>query len=596
MKFGKIFLAALLAVVVGGVVSLFVWFLMLTGIVGALGSLGSSAPATVEPNTILKIDLAQSIVDAPSQNPMANFDFSSMTMSSELTLYKALSAIEAAAGDDRIEGIYIRLNGGGSAQLAVLEELRAALLQFRESGKFIYAYSEAWSQSGYYLASTADGIYMQPQGGMDWHGMGFNLMFYKGLLDKLGVDVQIFRPTACKYKSAVEPYFLKKMSDENREQMSALAESMWHTMLAEIAESRGMEPEQLDAWADDLKLATAEDAVEAGMIDGLKYEDEIDSLFAEAGVEPDDDGEFRFVSLGDYASQLTPDLKNLSADKIAVVYAEGQIADGSGSDDMIYGNTLAATLRGVRKDDKVKALVLRVNSPGGSALASDVIWREMQLLREKMPVVVSMGQYAASGGYYISCPADVIVANRTTLTGSIGVFGMIPDAGDALERKLGLTFDGVKTNTSADLSIYRPLTAAEKRSILRGVDKVYDTFTGYVAAGRNLPLERVLEIAGGRVWSGADALNIGLADANGGLKAAIAAAVEKSGVGENYRIEEVRDEPTGLAALFSSFNAGIRASAERSELKELYGEYARARRALSQRGVMMYCPYEFDFE
>ena len=257
-------------------------------------------------------------------------------------------------------------------------------------------------------------------------------------------------------------------------------------------------------------------------MDSLIYEDQMKDIFAELGVASDSDGEYDFITLGEYASQVGADLKNISADQVAVVYADGAIVDGEGFGKEIYGNTLAATLAGVRDDEKVKAVVLRVNSPGGSALASDVIWREMELLQAEKPVVVSMGSYAASGGYYISCPADVIVADKLTLTGSIGVFGMYLNTIDAFKNKLGITFDAVKSNTSAGMGATSPLTAAERASIMRGVDKVYETFTTHVAEGRNLPVEKVLDIAGGRVWSGEDALGIGLIDTYGGLKTAIA--------------------------------------------------------------------------
>lgn len=411
--------------------------------------------------------------------------------------------------------------------MAVLEELRAAILDFKqESGKFVLAYNEAYGQGGYYLATAADGVYLQPEGLLDWHGIAVNTLFFKGLLDKLDLKVEVFRPTACKYKSAVEPYILTKLSDANREQLGQLVHSMWSVIAGDVAESRGLTIEMLDEYADELSAIQPEDALAKGMVDGLKYEDEMNDLFAEAGVEADGDGQYRFVSLGRYAAQVGPDMRHMGADRVAVLYADGQIVDGEGYD-AVYGNTLAEKIRQLRLDDGVKAVVVRVNSPGGSALASDVIWREMELLKAEKPVIVSMGAYAASGGYYISAPADAIVADRLTLTGSIGVFGMLLDAGDAMERKLGVTVDAVKSNRSADLSIFRGLTPTERAMMLKSVDRVYETFTNLVAEGRNLPVEKVLDIAGGRVWSGVDALEIGLIDSYGGLKSAIAVAVDQ---------------------------------------------------------------------
>ena len=336
---------------------------------------------------------------------------------------------------------------------------------------------------------------------------------------------------------------------------------------------------------DRLQVTLPEDALEHGFVDGLIYEDQMKEVFAELGVADDGEGNYEFVS---------PDLDNLGADRVAVVYADGQIVDGEGYGEEIYGNTLAAKLAGVREDEKVKAVVLRVNSPGGSALASDVIWREMELLKAEKPVVVSMGSYAASGGYYISCPADVIVADRTTLTGSIGVFGMFINPIDALKNKLGVTLDGVKSNASAGMGSVSALTPVERASIMRGVDKVYETFTEHVAAGRNLPVERVLEIAGGRVWSGEDALEIGLIDTYGGLKTAIAMAVDKAGMGDDFRVVEVREEPTGLAAFLSAMNVSIREAFTRSELETVMKEYGAVREATRLQGILMYSPCKLE--
>lgn len=591
MNFSKTFLAGLLAFIVGNVLIVMLWSLFVMGIVGAL-----SATAGLEKGSILRIDLSENIVEAPPADPFAGIDFRTMTSTPHVTLFDALRAIDAAKSDPRIEGIYIRPNGQGAVSMAVLEELRAAIADFKaESGKFVLAYDEMYGQGGYYLASVADGVYVQPEGGVDWHGLAFNTLFFKGLLDKLDLRVEVFRPTACKFKSAVEPYILDRMSEANREQMSALVGSMWDVVVEEVAASRGLTAEELNACADDLSALLADDAVARRLVDGVKYEDEMNDLFAEAGVEPDSDGEYRFVSLGRYASQLEPDMKHLGAGRVTVLYADGQIVDGEGSD-AVYGNTLAAQLRDLRLDEGVKAVVVRVNSPGGSALASDVIWREMELLRAEKPVIVSMGAYAASGGYYISAPADAILADRLTLTGSIGVFGMFLDAGAAMKQKLGITVDGVRSNRSADMSMFRPLTPTERAVMLRSVDRVYETFTGIVAEGRNLPIEKVLEIAGGRVWSGADALGIGLIDSYGGLKSAIAVAVDKAGLGEEYRIEEVREAPHGLAAILAALNARVEAHVEHSELFGLYDEYRHVREALAQQGVLTYCPYRFAFE
>ena len=586
MNFVKTFLAGLLAVIVGTFLVFFLWIFILLGIAGSM-----EKSVAVHPESILKIDFSEVLTDAPSSDPLAGIDLMTLQTTRQLSLFKALRAIEAAGADDRIKGIYLRMNGGGGVTgSALLEELREALLEFKQSGKFIVAYNETYSQGQYYLASVADKIYLQPEGGMEWSGLASDVMFYKGLLDKLDLRAEVFRPTACKYKSAVEPFILDKMSAANREQMQALVNSMWGTISGAVCEFRGIDSVKMRRITDNLQVTLPEEALEYGFVDSLLYEDQMEDVFAELGVSDDYD----FITLGDYASQVGADLKNISADQVAIVYADGQIVDGEGYGKEIYGNTLAAKIAGVRDDEKVKAVVLRVNSPGGSALASDVIWREVELLRAEKPVVVSMGSYAASGGYYISCPADVIVADKLTLTGSIGVFGMILDTREALKNKLGITIDGVQSNASSSFLATQPLTPVQRSMIMRGVDKVYTTFTNDVAEGRNLPIEKVLDIAGGRVWSGADALGIGLIDTYGGLKTAIALAVDKADLGDNYRVTEVTETPTGFAAFIASLNMSVREAFTRSELGLMMKDYNTVREAFRQQGVLMYSPYKVE--
>ena len=586
MNFVKTFLAGLLAVIVGTFLVFFLWIFILLGIAGSM-----EKSVAVHPESILKIDFSEVLTDAPSSDPLAGIDLMTLQTTRQLSLFKALRAIEAAGADDRIKGIYLRMNGGGGVTgSALLEELREALLEFKQSGKFIVAYNETYFQGQYYLASVADKIYLQPEGGMEWSGLASDVMFYKGLLDKLDLRAEVFRPTACKYKSAVEPFILDKMSAANREQMQALVNSMWGTISGAVCESRGIDSVKMRRITDNLQVTLPEEALEYGFVDSLLYEDQMEDVFAELGVSDDYD----FITLGDYASQVGADLKNISADQVAIVYADGQIVDGEGYGKEIYGNTLAAKIAGVRDDEKVKAVVLRVNSPGGSALASDVIWREVELLRAEKPVVVSMGSYAASGGYYISCPADVIVADKLTLTGSIGVFGMILDTREALKNKLGITIDGVQSNASSSFLATQPLTPVQRSMIMRGVDKVYTTFTNDVAEGRNLPIEKVLDIAGGRVWSGADALGIGLIDTYGGLKTAIALAVDKADLGDNYRVTEVTETPTGFAAFIASLNMSVREAFTRSELGLMMKDYNTVREAFRQQGVLMYSPYKVE--
>ena len=588
MNFLKTFLAGVLAFVVGAILIFFFWIFLLLGLAGSM-----SKSVTLPEEAVLKIDLADMIVDAPSADPLAGIDLMTLQTRRQLPLLKVLQTLEAAAADDHIRGIYLRMGFNENvAGTALLEELRAALAEFRASGKFVVSYNENYSQAQYYLASVADRIYIQPEGGLSLYGLSSNTMFFKGLFDKLDLRAEVFRPTACRYKSAVEPFILDGMSPANREQMQALVDSMWGTISSEVCASRGIDSLDMRRMTDNLEVSLASEALAHGFVDGILYEDQMEDVFAELGLSEDYD----FISLGDYASMVGVDMNNLSADRVAVLYAQGQIVDGEGYGEEIYGNTLAAKIAELRDDERVKAVVVRVNSPGGSALASDVIWREMELLREVKPVIVSMGSYAASGGYYISCPADVIVADRLTLTGSIGVFGMILDPREALKNKLGITFDGVRSNTSSDFLTTGPLTPLQRGMIMRGVDQVYGTFTEHVSEGRNLPLERVLEIAGGRVWSGQQALGVGLIDTYGGLKMAIAMAVDKAGLGENFRVVEVKDQPTGIAAVLSSLNVSIRKAFTRSEVEPLMEEFRTLREALSQQGILMYSPYRVGLE
>ena len=591
MKFLKVFLAALLAVVVGGVLSSLLWLFIFIGLAGSMES-----TTVVKPNSVLVVDLAEDITDAPSANPLGAIDFNTMTIRKQLSLLQVLRSVKAAESDERIKGIYLRLNGTGAVDIAAIEELRTALEEFKQSGKFIVSFNEGYSQASYYLASVANKIYLQPEGSMSWQGLSSTLIFYTGLFDKLDISVDIFRPTACKYKSAVEPYFLKQMSPDNRRQMAALGTSTWEVIVDAVSEARGIDKKTLNTLADKLAVTMPAEALKHKFVDGLIYEDQMNDVFKEFGVELDSDGECAKVTLGEYAAQVV-DLQNISADKIAIVYAEGQILDGTGEQEAIYGQTMAETIKSVRLDDKVKAVVLRVNSPGGSALASDVIWREIELMKAEKPVVISMGSVAASGGYYISAPGDVIVANKMTLTGSIGVFGMIMNPNKMLTNKVGLTFDSVSTNSHSTFgSLGHSIDATERAVIMKSVDKVYERFTGLVSEGRNLPIAKVLDIAAGRVWTGVQAQENGLVDTLGGLNAAIALAADKADL-ETYRVNEVLSTEDPFAAILSGLGAKIRASVLRSEMgSDTYVQYNKVKSVVSKNGVMAMMPYEIRFE
>ncbi|MBQ3255346.1 MAG: signal peptide peptidase SppA [Rikenellaceae bacterium] len=577
MNFFKTFLASLLAFFVAN----FVWFFLFIIIVAGVAAIGSST-TIVEPKSVLKIDLSESIVDQPVNDPLAGFDPMSMNVQKSVSNMQVMNAIESAAQDDNIEGIYINLTGAGTASAALLEEVRDYITAFKESGKFVVAYGEVYSQGGYYLASVADSIFLNPVGEMDWRGLAMQVMFYKGALDKLGIEPQVFRHGT--FKSAVEPYILNRMSPENRTQMETIANSIWGTMVADIAKERNLSIDSLNMFATDLSAMMAEDALANRMVDGLKYEDEVEDILREK-LELDADEDITFVTLGEYiaAKPYTP---SYSDNKIEVIYAEGQIVQGASEQGTLGSSTLADQLAEARLDEEVKAVVLRVNSPGGSALASEVIWREMELLRQQKPVIVSMGDYAASGGYYISAPADAIIADATTLTGSIGVFGLMFNAEKALNNKLGVTVDVAKTNPSADMGMpFRAVSSTERSKIMRSIEQVYSTFVNHVADGRNMTFDSVDAIGQGRVWTGNDGNRIGLVDEIGGLKYAIAVAADKAECLDDYMVRESMGEPTGLAALLSSLEAHISDRKMRKEMGAMYDEYRSLRALMENEGV-----------
>ena len=595
MKFFKVFLASLLALVVGTVLS-FVLCIMI--FVGMAGTMSQTTKAIITPQTIVKIDFAENISEAPAKNPMAGFDYTTMTMPKNTHLLKVLQSIEAAKGDERVKGIYLNFTGTGGATTGAMEEIRTALVDFKQSGKFVVAYNEGYSQGTMYLASVADKIYLHPEGGFSWLGMAQTSLFFKGALDKLGLNADAIRPTVCKYKSAVEPYIRKDMSKENKAQMQTMVDDFWGVLVGAIAESRNLDAKKLMQLADKLEVTQPEDALKHGLVDALIYEDEMEQKFAEYGVEKGADGEYNIISLGEYMA-LAPVLPKFGAPAVGIVYAEGSIYDGEGEDNNIYSANLVEVLKKARKDKDIKAVVFRVNSPGGSALASDVIWREVELLRKEKPVIVSMGSYAASGGYYISSSADAIIADRLTLTGSIGVFGLLLEGENMLNKRLGVTTDVVKTNKSADFGSnimgvgIRKMSDLERKTLLRSVDKVYETFTTKVSNGRNLPMEKVLDIAQGRVWSGTRAVELGLADANGGLREAIAVAADKAGIVDNFRVTEVLEELSPMAQMMQSLNMQAKAYFLDAETLEAVEYYNSLKREVTREGVQMYCPYSF---
>ncbi|MDY3978594.1 MAG: signal peptide peptidase SppA [Tidjanibacter sp.] len=557
-SFFKTFWAALLAFVVAniliGLFTLAVW----SGVVASF----SKPVAAVSQGSVLVLDFAENITDSPQPMTIAASSLTSGTfeMTSNISILQAVTAIDSAAADSRISGIYINYTGAGNiGGTAHIEELRAAIARFRSSGKFVVGYNAAYSQGLYWLSSVADKVFVNPEGAVEWKGLASQVMFYKNLIDRLGLDVQIIRHGT--YKSAVEPYITTEMSRANRIQTGALVGSIWGTLVEDVAASRNLSVDALNECANNLAAVMPADAKRLGLVDSLLYENEVvDYLKELSGCITD---ELPTVTLGDYIASATPAGKRISHNKIAIVYADGQIIDGESTMDGSIGDqTIAGLLADARKDKGIKAVVFRVNSPGGSALASEVIWHEVTLLRQTKPVIVSMANYAASGGYYISAPSDEILADRTTITGSIGVFGMMLNAQKTLNNKLGINVDVVKTSPSADMgTIFRPLTKSEIATLQQNVENTYSTFVDHVAEGRNLTFDEVDAIGQGRVWSGVDASTIGLVDGFGGIIEAISWAVDRAGVGDDFRITELLPEEDEWLALFNKlFSARLRQS------------------------------------
>lgn len=480
----------------------------------------SNKTVTVKPKTVLYMNLDYNI---PERTTEQDFTATLLELKDSNTdmagLNDIIANIDYAKNDPNISGIFLELSSVGTST-ANIEELRHHIVSFRESGKFVITYSETMAQNAYYLATAGDEIYINPDGMLDIHGMSSQIMFYKNLLDKLDIDIQIIRGPNNKFKSAVEPYFLDKMSDANREQMTKLLNSMWYQVVSDINASRDISIQRINELADNLALTfDAKVALDEHFIDGLYYRDQIIARIKEL-ANIDKSKKINILTNTQYASvRPAPKAK---AEKIAVIYANGEIIDGDGNDNTIGSITLSKAIREARENKKVKAIVMRVNSPGGSALASEVIRREVELAKAEKPFIISMGSYAASGGYWISAEGDRIFADPTTLTGSIGVFGTFPNAKKFLNEKIGLTFDVVKTNENADFgSITEPLTPYQLAMLQKYVGNTYNDFTALVARTRGLRQSYVDSIGQGRVWTGADALELGLVDEMGGLDKAI---------------------------------------------------------------------------
>jgi len=543
------FLGASAAFLFAGTLLIFIFVgALVGGIVGAIGGEDLEAQEEVsKANTVLKIDMSMPITERSSND--ANFTLAGFEANSTMGLRDFILTLEEAAADDDVEGVFLNFESVPAAP-ATLADLRSALENFKSSGKWIIGWAEGMTMGGLYLASVADELYLHPNGYADISGMRLQTTYYKGMLEKLGVGMTVLRGPDNEYKSAVEPFTRKSMSDSNREQLTALLDDIWGEVRRGIAAGRGIDAQQIDEMAENLALRTAEDGVEWEIFDGLLYEDELKERIKEkvGGEEP------VYVALDEYMNPNSMEgfaaefelnfLEALNNQEygeseeeeplggpLAVIYATGAIEMGKGDDQTIGSETLAEAIRQARLAPDVEAVVLRVSSPGGSALASDIIWRETELLKEAgKTFVVSMGDYAASGGYYISAGAERIFASPNTITGSIGVFGMLPYATELLEDKMGLAYDDVRTHSHAGIGLEAQLDAVQMEAMNASITNIYEDFVGIVAEGRGMEYDEVDAIARGRVWTGQDAQKIGLVDELGDLQDAIDAAAELAGL------------------------------------------------------------------
>jgi len=584
----KNFLIYTLATITGIIIASLLMFLVMLGSLSIMIASGDKSTSISE-NSVLVLKAGVPIPDRTDPNPFAGFDIINMTITPAAGLNDILQNLEKAASDDKIKGILIE-NGLLPSGWGTTEEIRNALIKFREeSGKFVISYSDYMlQQEGYYLSTIADKIFISPSSMLDFKGLSGEVMFYKKALEKLGVEVQVTRHG--KFKGAVEPYILEELSKENRTQIKDYVGSIWNHAVKMMAESRSIPEEQLNLLADRIAGFTAQGALESKLVDGLLFRDELnDTLKALSGLTSDD--KITFVPMTKYTRVPNPKKVFTTKTRIAVIYASGSIVMNKGNDNNIGGNRYADLIRKERKDSSVKAIVLRVNSPGGIAIAADAIWREVELAARVKPVVVSMGNYAASGGYYISAPGTKIYADPTTISGSIGVFGLVPNAGKLMEQKLGITTETVNTNKYSDFpSVFRPMDTYEKEVMQMSVDKTYSDFVTKVSSGRKMSFESVDSIAEGRVWSGTSALRLGLIDEIGGLKDAIKGAASLAGV-ETYSIRELPAAEDPYMKLLTQLSGEIKMSLLRKELGESFRFYKELREIMDLSGIQARLPY-----
>jgi protease-4 len=550
-SFFKIVFASLLSLIIFSLIGLFI-------IIGIAATLSSEEPKQVNANSVLVLDLNENF---PEQTKSDAFtEILSKKKGKIPSLSTLVNLIHYAAKDSSIKGIYIKCQQNPNGY-AASEEIRTALLDFKKSKKFIIAYGETVTQKGYWIANVADQIYTHPQGGLEWNGFSYESMFLKGLLDKLEIQPQVFY--AGKFKSATEPFRYTEMSPANKLQTSIWLNGVYNNFIQGVATQRNISVDTLKYLSDKGVIQNGQDALKHHLVDGLFYDDQVKKRIAQ-NLRISKVQDISFVSFNEYATAVA--IRGTGAGKIAVIYADGDIVMGKSQNNSIASDDYRSIIQDIRNDKSIDAVVLRVNSPGGSALASDIIWREIELLKKEKPVVVSMGDYAASGGYYIACNADLIFSDANTITGSIGVFSVIPNISNFMKNKLGITFDRVNTSTYADApSSTRALNATEQKFIQAGVDSIYNTFKNRVAKGRNKSVEYIDSIAQGRVWIGADAIKVGLVDRIGNLNDAIASAAKMARL-KGYGIKVYPEPKSFIEDFIADYEDKVKTKAIKEEI------------------------------
>lgn len=589
MTFGRAFFSSCLGALTALVVFFFFSLFILGGIIAGMSQ---DKELVIEDNSVLHLQLDAQINEMQQENPLAALPLPGGDVR-KIGLLQLKQAIDHARDDDKIRGIYLEVSQP-MAGFSSLEEIRQSLLEFRESGKWVIAYSEMMSEAAYYLSSAADNVYLYPEGEIEFNGLTVTIGFYKKLFEKLQIHPQIFR--VGEFKSAVEPFLREEMSEENELQLTAMANDIYGYMLSEIAESRGIDKQRLEEISDQMLVRTPAVAVELGLVDSLIYRDQlIDEFRSRLDVEEEKD--INFVKYNDYRRSFSTfsDSKN----EIAVIVADGTImpGDGNQNDQVIGADKFMKEIRKAREDDGVKAIVLRVNSPGGEFKASDMMWRELKLAKEVKPVIASMSDYAASGGYYLSMVCDTIVAQPQTITGSIGIFGIMLDLSDFLGEKIGITFDEVRTGEYGDTyTVTRPLTEVEKKFIQSSLERHYNTFTSKAAEGRDVSQKAIEEIASGRVWTGQQALERNLVDVLGGFDDAVEIAAEAAGISDDYAVRFYPKPKDFIEELLTNLQDHTEAQVVQQELGELYYWYQHINKIKQYQGAQARMPFELKFE